>query len=403
MIKDIHGNRVYGGSSGSKSIRELLVEFIDNNSLSKTQVAKILSMNKNSFMDLYNGKTKELKINHVIKIMNLLNIREEELVDLCVRDFDNEEIDNIKRTKKIAFLLNNFDLDGLKKQGFLNSSNDYDEIERRVCKFFGLKSLYEYGKLGSLIPLFSKSKLSIEESKKQKMLDFGLKCARLTFESLDNTYEYDQELLVEFMKRIKTFSPDENSGFATVVNVLFKLGVTVVVQNYITRTAVFGLTMVVNDKPCIVISNQGKRYDKLWTTLMHELYHLINDYDYIRKVSYHISDESASDIFVDEVAADKFASDSLLGEQKLEIAAKAINYPYKIQMIADKLNIHSSLIYGLYLQNLPKKDQKFEYPKYRKHLISSTKAINNIIYDPIKFDEITEAVEGIKEQYQITP
>lgn len=158
--------------------------------------------------------------------------------------------------------------------------------------------------------------------------------------------------------------------------------------------------MNINGKPCIVISNQGKRFDKLWTTLMHELYHVLNDYEYIQKVSYHISDENASDIFVDEASADKFASYAILGEQKLEIAAKAINYPYKIQMIADKLNIHSSLIYGLYLNRLAKKDQKIEYPKYRKYLISSTKAINNIIYDPIKFKEITEAVESIKEQYR---
>lgn len=399
-MKDIFGNKIYCKDSSNKSIRQLLLEFIDNNSLSKTHVAQILSMNKNSFLDYCNGKTKEIKINHLIKIMNLLNIREEHLIDLCLNDFEDEEISNIKRSQKISYIIRNFDLDGLKNQGFLVNTNDYTYIEERICNFFGLNNIYEYSSLGSIIPLFSKSRLTIEESRKKKMLDFGLKCAKLSFESLNNTYSYDKELLVEFMKRIKTFSIDVENGFATVVGVLFKLGVTVIVQDYITRTAVYGLTMVVNNKPCIVVSNQGKRYHILWTTLMHELYHLINDYDYIQKVQYHVSDEKSSDLFVDERAADKFASDSIVGEQKMEIVARSINYPFKVQMISEKLQIHTSLLYGLYLKQLSSKDQKLEYPKYSKYLISSTKAVNKILYNPVKFISIKEALEDVKKEFK---
>ncbi|MFA5234162.1 MAG: hypothetical protein WC390_07165 [Sulfurimonas sp.] len=46
--------------------------------------------------------------------------------------------------KNKKYIDENFDLKTLKKIGFIKSIKDYDEIEKRICKFFGLKNIYEY-------------------------------------------------------------------------------------------------------------------------------------------------------------------------------------------------------------------------------------------------------------------
>ena len=46
------------------------------------------------------------------------------------------------------FMLEFFDFDCLKKAGFYDKSikrNDYEAQADRVCKYFGLKTVYEYG------------------------------------------------------------------------------------------------------------------------------------------------------------------------------------------------------------------------------------------------------------------
>lgn len=47
------------------------------------------------------------------------------------------------------FLKEFFDFAALKKVGFYKKEikhNDYEEQAKRICEFFGLKSVYEYGK-----------------------------------------------------------------------------------------------------------------------------------------------------------------------------------------------------------------------------------------------------------------
>ena len=96
---------------------------------------------------------------------------------------------------------------------------------------------------------------------------------------------------------------------------------------------------------------------------MHELYHVINDYEYIAKANFHISDSQEQDLFVSETDADNFAFNALIGPQAFTIASKIINNPYKVDVFAQKLGIHNSLVYGQYLERLPTEKQKESYPR----------------------------------------
>lgn len=54
------------------------------------------------------------------------------------------------RQKLRQFIEDHFDFQTLKKVGFFEKGirkTDYEKIAERVCRFFGYKSIYEYGKI----------------------------------------------------------------------------------------------------------------------------------------------------------------------------------------------------------------------------------------------------------------
>jgi len=43
------------------------------------------------------------------------------------------------------YIEDNFDIEGLEEIGLLKKGISLDEIEKRICEFFGLKTIFEYG------------------------------------------------------------------------------------------------------------------------------------------------------------------------------------------------------------------------------------------------------------------
>ena len=43
------------------------------------------------------------------------------------------------------YIEDNFDIEGLEEAGFLKEGISLDQIEKRICEFFGLKTIFEYG------------------------------------------------------------------------------------------------------------------------------------------------------------------------------------------------------------------------------------------------------------------
>lgn len=104
--------------------------------------------------------------------------------------------------------------------------------------------------------------------------------------------------------KIKPYSQDITNGLLTVCRALYNIGVTVIFQNYLTTTQVRGATFIINEKPSVVITDFNKNYPTLWFTLLHELNHVLFDFDTIEKSSYHLSDDN--DLFLIEDQANTF-------------------------------------------------------------------------------------------------
>jgi hypothetical protein len=43
-----------------------------------------------------------------------------------------------------AFIKSRFPINDLKKIGFFHKNDSFEDMERKICRYFGLKNIYEY-------------------------------------------------------------------------------------------------------------------------------------------------------------------------------------------------------------------------------------------------------------------
>lgn len=386
------------------SLRKELSTFMEDTGLTKTKVAELLGLpNYRHVTNILEGKD-EINWKCAIAIANLIGISEQQLLHSVYKEIKEEDGVNIDNIKYASFLYSNFDCRALKTLELFGSNDTDEQMCNRLAEYFGYHSIYEYQvPISSKSALFSKRKVSAQEKRDRLMMNFWLTTAQRSFVEMNNPNEYDRNLLKDFvLKRIKQYTNDVNSGFSIAIYVLYQLGVNVLVQDYITGTHAYGVSMIVNEKPCIVLTALGGHYYKLWTTLLHELYHILNDWDYLLQVKCMISDESQKELFVSESDADRFAYNCLIPQSlygKLELI---IDSKTKVNLMAQKLGVHPTIVYGVYLEQIEDKTKKkkgFEKHVYLKNILltKDTRCLKDITYNPIQEGNIRTAVKRVKE------
>ncbi|MDY5532275.1 MAG: hypothetical protein SPF83_01275 [Butyricimonas virosa] len=387
------------------SLREMIKSFMEDNDIAESAIADEIKINRETFAKFLNGIS-ELKFIHAIRFMKLLNLTESQLVAAYSKDFDENEIASSDKFERLSYITRNFDVVTLKKIGVIKCRAKIEEYEQQICEFFGFNSIYEYDDTSLMPTLFSKSRKAVLQEKEAKMTTFWLKCAISSFTKINNPHEYDKDLLVQLLKRVGEFTQDEINGYKKFVLVLFQLGITVLTQSYISGTKAFGVTMILHGKPCIVITDMNKKYHKLWISLLHELYHVINDFEMLEGMSYHLSNPETPEILLNESKADQFALNVLINPSIQRQLGKIVSFPFKIRQLAKELNVAPSIIYGVYLESLPNGRLKIqEFMKYNRDniLISSEIATRSILFDAISKRSLVQAIDKMKrELFRIT-
>lgn len=375
------------------------MRFIQENEIIESSIAEEIGVHKETLSKFLEGST-ELKFMPAIRLMKLLNLTENQLISSYCKDIDMGGSSSLDKFEKLSYIMRNFDVPTLKKIGIIKSRAKIDEYEQQICSFFGFSSIYEYDDTSLMPALFSKSQKRIAQEKEAKMVTFWLKCAISSFSKLENPNEYDKEVLFQLLKRASEFTQDEVNGYKRFVIVLFKLGVTVLTQPYITGTKSFGVTMILKGKPCIVITDMNKKYHKLWLSLLHELYHVINDFEMLESMEYHLSNPETPDLFLNENRANQFALNVLINPSVQSQVQRKIAFPYKISLLAKELNVSTSIIYGVYLESLQDPvSKRQEFAKYGNNLISSDTATRNILFDAVGKRSLKDAIEKIKTEF----
>ena len=393
MYKDDDISAIYDllGISDQKTLKDLIEDKKESlNISSDRQLSSLVGINKDTLSRIINGDSKKVDLISIIKISNFLDLKIEDTVKVYVSSLKPESISEIEDNRKANYIARNFDLDGLKNMGFIKSKTDFKAIEERITKFFKIPSIFDYDTYVAQ-PLFNKGKRSDHDL----MNKFWVKSAYSNLEEINNPNEFDAEELKKLVPKIRPYSRLEKNGLLTVVRALYIVGVTVIVQKHVPKTSVKGATFIVNDKPCIIITDYYDRYDLLWFTLFHEICHILYDMEDLKRNRYHLTGYSDL-LLLNEDRANHFARTMLFADEKMDFILPNIGNPFVVSKCAEDNSVHESIIYGFYLYDKGDKSRSL-YPKFKKHLISSEIATKPIKMNAWTTEDPTEEIKKIVE------
>jgi len=354
--------------------------------LTDLQIQKILGMDRKTIMPIIEGKAKQVNFINVIKLAHFLGLSVNDLIKVYIPDMDSKQIGEIQRSREAGYIVQNFDVSILTKRKFFKSGSSSRDMAERIKVFFGINTLYEYSE-NYASPAFSKTKRDSSEL----MRDFWVKSAIVQFKEIDNPNIFNRKELVDLIPKIRPFTRDIKFGLIKVLKALYNVGVTVIYQPSIEKLQVRGATIIVNGKPCIVLSDFQKNYPTLWFTLMHELHHVLFDFDDIYKRVYHISSGQGDLFLMNEEKADIFAGDYLLNESRLKYASGYIMSKFDIDRLAKEWGIHPSIIYSIYCYR--KNEWQF-YGKYIPKMDEALELLNTHAFDK---ETLIESARKVKE------
>ncbi|QIX61876.1 ImmA/IrrE family metallo-endopeptidase [Hymenobacter sp. BT18] len=327
------------------SLKELFDRKVQELDLPVTAACKLIGVQHRSVKGLLTGEQKIVDITTLIKLAEFLQVPQEEVVQLYMQAVQQHNPVTTMSLQKIEFIKANFDLAALKKAGLINSLSDYEHIENRITKRLGLKSILEYKKPNGDVAFSS----GVFNPKNVLTRSFWISAAIACFEEIDNPFPYSREGLINIFPKLKRYSTNVDLGLKDVVKLLYKVGITVVYQPPMAGLKLRGATFNHRGKPCIVLTDYKGFYPTLWFALVHELYHVLFDWEEIKTMRYHLTDDTNDEVSVREreQMADMFAREYLFSRDKTKEIKRYIHDSEYIREIAEENHIHPSIIYAM--------------------------------------------------------
>jgi len=326
-----------------QTLQELFDKKLQELGMSPTVACKIIEVQPRSLKGILSGSQKVVDVTNLNKLANFLQVPKE-LVLKLYSDAVEENFPTATITgDKITFIKENFDLAVLRKAGLIDSISDFAHIEKRLTTRLGLKSIFEYRK-PSVDIAFSSGNFKAENNLTRA---YWVNAASVVFKEIDNPYPYSREELIKLFPTLRWHTTNVDLGLVDVVKQLYKLGITVIFQDSMQTLQLRGATFSVNGKPCIALTNYVGFYSTVWFALIHELYHVLFDWEEIKANKYHLSDDSNEQLSVREREdeADKFAREYLFSEEKIKQVRRYIQDEEYVAEFAAEHHVHPSFLY----------------------------------------------------------
>ena len=369
---------------------------------SDLELSKMVNIPNNTLRRLIDGETEKTDLFSILRVCHLLGISEVDMIQNYAASLPPKDIGELETVGKANFILKNFNLPLLRKMKFIKSTTNFKEIDEKITKFFGLKSIYLYTQ--DILPpvLFTK----IKRYSNDEMTMLWQMGAYAQFDKFENPNEYDKEAFLSLVPKIRSYTQYEETGLLIVIRALYRIGVTVIVQQYLSTTSIRGASFIVNKKPCIVITDIGKAYSTLWFTLLHEICHILWDYEELKSWGIHCTGEGtvlSNDLF-NENRANEFAQERLLPKNLLDFISPMIKSPATVNDFALKNKVHAGIIYSLYCYNEKIKNNKDYYAQYQHLFGKSDIAVSMIRLSLLdeKKESVYEGLEHLKYIYEFT-
>lgn len=344
--------------------------------ITMTQASELLSIERKSLLSLLTGESKQPNMLNVLKVAEFLEISLNNVLKSILSKQSPENIASLQSANKMTFLAKNFDIDKLYKEKFITAKNDTDSIINRVISYYGFREMQEYEDYEKNLSaiLFSQPKRNFTD----RMRDFAIKSAYRLFELIDNPNTYNREILKDLIPKIKPYSRDVENGLYIVCKALYNHGITVIFQKHLTTSQYRGATFIVNNKPCIVLTDLNKSYPTVWFALLHELYHVLFDYDIIATWGYHLTGEPSL-VLINEEQADDFAQNFFFGIDMFNYIKPHINNQIMVDRYAKQNSIDPSFVYRgfqFFSKLYDKKDYWKAFHQFMPELSTATKKLN---------------------------
>lgn len=339
-----------------ESLEELFNKKIEDLGISEASALKIMGIVSRTLKGIIKGTTKQVDFTSLIKVANFLQIPKEKAIELYVESLEkNFPIEATLSTDEIAFIRKNFDLAALRSSGFIDNITDYAHINDSINSFFGLKRITDYEKPKVEIAYSA----SVIVPKNEHARSFWVKTAKDIFEEIDNPFPFRRDLLISFFPQIRWHSTNIQFGLRSVINELYKMGVTVIYVPPFSSLHLRGATFSVNGKPCVVLTDLAGYYPTLWFALIHELFHVLFDWDEIQNSCYHLSDDNIDQLVVKEkeMEADSFAREYLFSKAKMINIRPFIRDVNKVKEYSNVNQVHESFVYVFYAYDYGEQDR----------------------------------------------
>ncbi len=326
------------------SLKDIYMKRLEELKMSTTTSLDILQIQHRTLHGILDGTQKKVDFTALLNLSNFLKLSKEEVFSLYIDELKrNYTYEPTINPEKITFIKQYFDLIALKKDGVIDDINDFEEIETKLCSVLGISTIFEYSP-PKKEAAFSSGKTN---PKNELTRDLWIQRAKRTFDEINNPNDYQRNELIQFFPDIRWHSTNVEKGLDYVIKSLYKIGITVIYQPSLSSLHLRGATLSVNKKPCIVITDYVGFYATLWFALIHELFHVIFDWEEIQSKRYHISDDDSEDLGIleKENEANQFAREYLFAKKKSKEIKARIYEPDFITNYAKIHNVHPSLIY----------------------------------------------------------
>lgn len=361
---DFNVNSILNDLFRPPSLRDLFDNKLIELKMTTTAALETLEMQHRSLIGILEGTQKTVDFTNFSKLASFLQIPKDKVIDLYGSELEKNFPINAVSADKIKFIKENFDLAVLKKAGLISSLTDFKHIEQRLLTRLGLRSIFEYQKPRNDIAFSS----GIFKPRNELTRSFWIKAAKNIFEDIANPYDFNKKALIEYFPQIRWHSTNIERGLVEVIRNLYKLGITVIYQPPLQTLRLRGAVFSVNDKPCIVLTNYVGFYATIWFALIHELYHVLFDWEDIKVNLYHLTDDDDEQLTVREREnlADDFARKYFFSKEKTAGIKRFINDPQFVKEIALENHIHPSMIYVFFAFDVGEKDRT-AWARARKH------------------------------------
>lgn len=332
-------------TSDSNTLRELFERKANDIGVSPTVACNIMGVQLRAVNGILDGTQKIIDISILSKLSNFLQVPRERIVSLYLDVVETQFPTATITAQKVEFIKESFDLAVLRKAGVIDNISDFEHIERRLLARLGLRSILEYRKpTNDVAFLVGPLQLKTQNDLTRAM---WIRAAQACFAEIDNPNLYDRNALIKLFPSLRWYTTNVDKGLPEVIRLLYRVGITVVLQPPLPTLQLRGATFSHNGKPCIVVTDYVGFYPTLWFSLFHELHHVLFDWDEIKANKYHVTDDNNQDLSVQEkeAEANSFAGEYLFSSEKVDKVWPYINNASYVAEFAATHQVHPSIVY----------------------------------------------------------